>query len=159
MNMPHPCLEIQERTIAADNYNKENRTSENNCPVYLRITAVGRMDKVSERFAFMGAEPVFGGRGGEPSDMTKTHRRNNPANKRKLWERTGERAFVEYDSFVACAQAHGNPEQSMRSIKKQAISANPGATFFRYKKVDYWFKDPRESVEGVEVIIFHTKIV
>jgi hypothetical protein len=153
MNMPLPCLDIQERTIAAN-----DTTGTNALPLHMRITAVGRMPW-RERFAFMAAEPVFGGRGGEPSDMTKTHRRNNPANKRKLWERTGERAFVEYDSFVACAQAHGNPEQSMRSVKKQAITANPGATFFRYKKIDYWFKDPRESIQDAEVIIFHNKKV
>jgi hypothetical protein len=153
MNMPHPCLENQERTIAAN-----DTTGANALPLHMRITAVGRMPW-RERFAFMAAEPVFGGRGGEPSDMTKTHRRNNPANKRKLWERTGEHTFVEYDSLVACARAHKNPKESMRSIKKKAITANPDASFFRYKKVDYWFKDPRESMPGAEVIIFHTKKV
>ena len=146
MNMPHPCLEYQERTIAAN-----DTSGDNALPLHMRITAVGRMGW-RERFAYMSAAPVLGGRGAEPSDKTKTHRSNCPANKRTIWERTGEHTFVEHDSIIACAVAHGQNAQSMRSVKKQQLTLDPAAYFLRYKKVDYWWIDPRTIMPDAEVV-------
>ena len=145
MNMPHPCLEHQERTIAANDLSGENAL-----PLHMRITAVGRMPW-RERFAYMSAAPVMGGRGAEPSDKTRQHRNNSPVNKRKIWERTGERSFLEHDSFVSCAHAHGQNAQSMRSLKKQALARDPEAYSILYKKTEYWWKDPRDIIPDAEV--------
>lgn len=127
-------------TISADDL-----TGRNECPLWLRISAVGRLP-LDQRMKYMSAAPTLGGRGGR-----KAKKAPGPWSPKELWERVKPSTFIHYPSFAQCAAAHNAKSQAYFWQKKEALRKDIAAMSFVSGGIEFWFLNPDGIIPGVRI--------
>ena len=150
MNMPYPHTPFcEDHTCAADDYDPKTGETDNPLPLWMRITAVGKMPW-RERAAYMGAEPQLSGAKAQHHDKDKLkikrpHRTKiQIRNRVATWVRTGEKSFEKYPSLVMVADTYDLSATAIKTAKRNAKKHD--LNFFTTKTIEIWIVDPSKTI-------------